>query len=172
MPVLVGRSLSEITLAARAQGPPLLVTLDESGSITAYDALLAKTPLATLDGATLLGEKPLALEAEANQRVLRLRGASNQLLVAGVEDMTGGKRQVLVPLGESCTTCALGAAEQHGASSSASAAGTSAMAVRHTEQRPKQSSFRVGERQAEPRSRPVRHAAGAMGLSRHLLVSG
>ena len=112
--VLVGRGLAEVVLAARAQGPPLLVTLDESGSITAYDALLAKTPLATLDGAALLGEKPLALEAEANQRVLRLRGASNQLLVAGVEDMTGGKRQVLVPLGESCTNCALGAAEQHG----------------------------------------------------------
>ena len=43
-----------------------------------------------------------------------LKGASNQLLVAGVEDMTGGKRQVLVPLGESCTNCALGASEQHG----------------------------------------------------------
>ncbi len=114
--VLVGRSLSEITLAARAQGPPLLVTLDESGSITAYDALLAKTPLATLDGAALLGEKPLALEAEANQRVLRLRGASNQLLVAGVDDgaQNGGKRQVLISLGESCENCALGASEQHG----------------------------------------------------------
>jgi hypothetical protein len=112
--VLVGRSLSGMTLAARAQGPPLLVTLDESGSITAYDALLAKAPLATLDGATLLGEKPLALEAEANQRVLRLQGASRSLLVAGVEDMTGGKRQVLVPLGDSCTNCALGASEQHG----------------------------------------------------------
>jgi hypothetical protein len=112
--VLVGRGLSEITLAARAQGPPLLVTLDESGSITAYDALLAKTPLATLDGAALLGEKPLSVEEEANQRVLRLKGSSRNLLLAGVEDMTGGKRQVLISLGESCTNCALGASEQHG----------------------------------------------------------
>ena len=28
--------------------------------------------------------------------------------------MTGGKRQVLIPLGESCTNCAFGASEQHG----------------------------------------------------------
>lgn len=113
---MVGRGLAAVALAARPRGPPLLVTLDEYGTINSYDALLAKAPVATMDGAALLGEKPTRLGEEASHRVLRLGGAARSALLAGVDDdaATGGKRQVLVPLGAACAACALGAAEANG----------------------------------------------------------